>query len=128
MSPKFQLIFAAVALAVAGVLWLAFLRPVPTEEGIGVIAAKTLAEARDYTRINTNTGRSEYHSEAIRTPKGYAFSVDLPDGRGQGTFFLAEKFGEPFQVGQRVKMTYQVRGLPPFWKRAFVLSMDPAGP
>ncbi len=104
------------------------LPPATELEGMGSITSKTLVAARSITRINTNAGRSEYHSESVRVPQGYEFTVDLPEGRGPGVYYLEEQFGEPFKVGQRVKVTYKVRGLPPLWKRAYVLEMDPAEP
>lgn len=122
------MILVAIGLVLIVVLWAAFIRPVATLEGIGMITGKTLQTARDVTNTTTNEGRTEYHSSSVRVPQGYAFTVELPEGKGTGVFYLEEKFGEPFQIGQKVKISYQVRGLPPLWKRTFVLQMDPSEP
>lgn len=128
LPPKAQLILGALAVVFAIVMWAAFIRAVPTRAGVGTITGKTLKAARDVKNTPLNDGRSTLNPSSVRIPQGYAFEVELPDGAGTGVHYLEEKFGEPFQVGQKVKVSYQVKGLPPLWKRTFVLEMDPAGP
>lgn len=125
---KFYLITAVVFGLLFLVLWVVFLRPVNTLTGTGVIASKTFRENATYWQAQPGLSRGMRTPTPIPIAEAYVFDVQLDGGGEPISIALNTQAAQSFNEGDRVRVEYQRRGVPPFWERAYVLSMEPAQP
>ncbi|MGE5278312.1 MAG: hypothetical protein ACM3SU_15045 [Acidobacteriota bacterium] len=124
----FTVMIAVIGAIVAGLAYFVFVRPMPTGSRQAVIARKTFAPAHAITRYDASSAaRRQYWSQQRFTiPDSWVFELQIDGVADAATFSLEKSAGEAFQLGQRVRVKYQERGIPPFWKRVYVLEMKPA--
>jgi hypothetical protein len=120
-----QILIAAVAAPTAFILWFALVRPVPERAGSAAIMGKTLLDAHTITRYPSNVLRQSWTPTTIRINEAYVFDLDLDDV-GKAVFALDTIGSKAFEVGQRVVVRYEVRGLGALWKMIRVKGMEAA--
>lgn len=126
MSTQILLLIALVAVLLAAGFYFALVRPLSTGEAAGIITQKIFADERTITRVNAGPRRELWTQNRIRIPAGYIFTIRLADG-GDVHYLIEKTAGERLQVGEKVSVTYDERGIPPLWTKRFVRSMTPAG-
>lgn len=120
--------FSVLALGLGAVAFLAFLRPVRSVSGSGTLGKKAFVPSHTISRYQASSAatRQSWTQEKFTIPDSYVFDIQI-DGVAEPIRFSLEKSaGERFQVGQRVRVKYQERGIPLFWKRIMVLEMAAA--
>ena len=122
------LMFAVVGAVLAGVSWFIFVRSVPVAHADARIRARTFSPAHTISRYQASSAatRQSWNRETFQIPDSYVFDLQIDGLPLAARFSLEKSAGEPFRVGQRVHVTYQERGIPPFWKRVYVLKMESA--
>ena len=120
-----QIVIAAVAAPAAFILWFALVRPVPERSGIAAIKGKTFLDAHTLTRYPSNVLRQSWTPNRIRINEAFLFDLDV-DGVGKAIFALDTLGSKAFEVGQRVAVRYEVRGLGALWKMIRVKGMEAA--
>lgn len=124
---RFYLIIAVLFGIFALALWLVFLRPVATLAATGTITAKTFRENATYWQAQPGLERGFRTPTPIPIAEAYVFEVSLDESRERVTYALNTQASEAFREGDRVRVRYQRRGVPPFWTRVYVLDMEPIG-
>ena len=119
-----QLAIAAVAAPAALVLWFAFVRQVPEQSVTGTIQAKTFLDAHTVSRYPSNVFRQSFTPNTIRINEAYVFDVSL-EGAGPAQFALDTIGSKAYQVGQKVAVRYEMRGLGPIWKKIRIKGIEP---
>jgi hypothetical protein len=125
---KVYLILAVVFGLVFVALWVVFLRPVSTLTGTGTIASKTFRENATYWQTQPGLDRGMRTPTPVPIAEAYLFEITLDQGGEVVTYALNTQASQSFNEGERVVVQYQRRGVPPFWERAYVLTMEPAQP
>jgi hypothetical protein len=92
----------------------------------GTIVGKTFQAAGEYTRVRSGPRREFWSTEKIALPESYVFEIRLADAT-QVWYNLNSAAAAEFDVGQKVKLRLEERGIPLVWKRVFVREMAPAG-
>lgn len=110
---------------IAGLLWFAFLRPVPVQTALGVIRSKSYKPAGEYWQQPVGNREGFWTPTRIPIAECYVFGI-LVEGRpGEARIARNTVEARAFNVGQRVQIEYVERGLPPIWKRIYVSDMKP---
>jgi hypothetical protein len=117
------LISAVILALTSAAIWFVFLRSVPVSLATGVIAAKHLKPAGTYWQYPGGATRSFYTANPIPIEECYVFEIQVDGFAEPFRTALNKLAGESFQPGQRVRVQYEERGVPPFWRRAYVLDM-----
>jgi hypothetical protein len=97
------------------------LRPAPA-----VITAKTNKEPRVTRQQPTGIRTNFWMPTRIPLAECYLFIIRLEAMPVHAIFSLNTTAAEPFNVGQRVAIEYEERGIPLNWKRVYVQDMKPA--
>lgn len=122
-----QIAIAFIALPAAGLLWFMFVRQVPERTGTALIRSKTFLDAHTVTRYPSNIFRQTWTPHQIRINEAYVFGLEM-DGRGQEALIALDTVSSrDFEEGQSVQVRFEERGLPPFWTRLRVKSMQLVG-
>jgi hypothetical protein len=116
--------FAAVCAAFSLLMWLVFLRPAATKAAQGVITYKVLKPAGQYVQYPTFTGGSFYTPNIIPIAECYVFVIQVDPLAASLGYSLNTVASARFEVGQKVNIQYQERGLPGIWRRIYVTSMS----
>ncbi len=116
-----ELVMAGVFLAVGAVIWLVFLRPVPIRTTEGVIRSKTLKPAGEYVQYPVGNRQGFRSPTTIQLAEHFVLGIQADGQSDEWTFAVNTAAAPAFEIGQRVTMEYQRRGLPPFWQRVYVL-------
>jgi hypothetical protein len=125
--PKFPLVLAAIFGVLAVVLWAGFVRPTTRQSDVGVIRTKIFKPAGQYVRYDVGANRGMRLPRQIPIAESYLFEIEL-EGRAEPVgFALNTTASEAFAVAQRVRVEYEQRGIPPFWRETFVFAMEPLG-
>ncbi len=127
MDPMILKLGGAVALAAfAGFMWLAFLRDVPVHTALGTILSKGEMAGRTYMQQRTGPGGVPTAPNTIAMAPASTFEIKL-DNRSEPVYAsLNTVRGRAFEPGQRVRVSYTIRGIPMFWQRVTVTDMVPA--
>jgi hypothetical protein len=90
-----------------------------------VITSRTFKSGETYTQIPIGTDRGFRSPTNIPIAESYTFELKL-DGVAEPVraSFNSVK-SRQFEVGQRVRVEYTYRGIPPFWRRIVVTDMQP---
>ena len=121
---QIQIAIACIGLPVALVLWFAFVRQVPARTANAVIQSKEFLDAHTVTRYPSGIFRQSWTPNQIRIGAAFVFGMDL-EGAGKAFFALDTLAGKDYEVGQSVPVRYEVRGIPPVWKKIRVLGIGP---
>jgi len=127
MVPFFAAV-ASVAACLVAVSYFAFLRPAVSRMADAAIERKTFSPSHTITRYDASSAarRQYWNQQSFTIPDSWVFDLRIEGVMAPAKFSLEKSAGEAFHVGQRVRVKYQERGIPPFWKRVYVLEMKPA--
>jgi hypothetical protein len=125
-SSTLLFIVAAVFGLAAVAIWFAFLRPVPKEWLTGTITGKAFKLAGTYWQAAVGAQRGFRVANPIPIAECFVFEIAADGMPGPLHYGLNLVASQAFAVGQRVRVEYQTRGLPPLWQRVYVLDMQPA--
>lgn len=124
-------VYVMVCSAIAAVVVaFVFLRRVTQLQSGGVVAAKWLAPASTYSQAHVGLQRGFRTPTPVPMPEHYVFEVRLdgdaavPSGEVV-RYSLNTVAAERFEVGQRVRVVYERRGVPYIWSRIYVKEMTP---
>ena len=119
------LIFCAVLLALVSLLiGCVFLKTSPARTGTGVIRAKTGYGGGTYSQQQVGAQRGFRTASQIPIAPSYTFEVELEGVPDRATCSLNTDAAKEFEVGQKVKVEYIVRGMKPIWSRVFITRME----
>ena len=120
-------IAAAVVLAAfAGAMWFGFIRPAPRETALGTITAKVHKPEGTYQQVPVETNRAFRTPNRIPIAESYLFNVAVDGMKEPVATALNVVMSQQFTEGQRVRVTYERRGLGPLLRRIRVIEMKPA--
>lgn len=118
---------AAAALAIAAcVIWLALIRRGPEETALATILTKGHLSGSTYFQqpIGADRGFKVPTHIAIAEANAFELTVDGVADTVRASFNTVKS--RQFDVGQRVRVQYERRGIPPLWTRITVVEMTPA--
>jgi hypothetical protein len=126
MTTWLLLALAVLAMLFAGVMWYAYVRPVPERSDSGVITSKTFIPARTIEHYQGGARSESFSRQKIMMPDSYLFGIRV-QGRGETVqISIAAPAGAKFEVGQNVRVRYAERGIPLLSRRIQVLEMTRA--
>ena len=117
-------ILAAVLGVFAIAMWVVFLRPATIVMATGAISNKTFKPAGEYFQYPNGARRDNFYGpNKIPIAECYILIIHM-DELGADVGYAANiPEAESYDVGQRVTVRYQVRGIPGIWRRVFVLGL-----
>ena len=116
---------AAVLAAFAGIMWFAFIRQVPEQTAFATIVSKgDIAGGTYVQQRTTNNVPTTPNMIEIAPANSFELKVDGRDDPVVASFNTTKS--KSFNVGQRVRIQFVQRGIPPVWKRITVTEMTPA--
>jgi hypothetical protein len=119
------LFFVAILFAVFAVgIWAIFLRPAPLKMARGTITKKTFKPAGTSWQYPAGLNRGFRTVTPIPIAEAYVFEVRVDGFEGPIFYSLNTVASQAFDVGRRVHIRYQERGIPFIWKRVYVLDMS----
>jgi len=121
-----QFILAAVFGLISVLIWFVFLRPVAKRSAVGVIRNKQFKPAGEYWQQPAGQRGGFWTPTRIPIAECYVFEIQVEGWPDVAHASLNTVAAREFEVGQRVNIEYQERGIPFLWKRAYVLDMTPA--
>lgn len=111
--------FAIVAVGI----WFVFLRPVPQQKATGTVTHKIFKPAGEHWQYPVGLERGFLLPTKIPIAESYIFGIQI-DGSGEVVgYALNTVASKEFEVGKRVQIEYQERGIPLLWRRLYVLDM-----
>jgi hypothetical protein len=126
MSPKLQLILAATFGLISVLIWFVFLRPVPKRSTVGVIRNKQFKPAGEYSQQPAGDRSGFRLPTRIPIAECYVFEIQVEGWPAAAHTSLNTVAAREFEVGQKVNIEYQERGIPFLWKRVYVINMGAA--
>lgn len=124
VAPK--LAGAAILAAFTVVTWIGFVRTGPEYSGLATILTKGYMAGRSYTQIPIGDNRGFRTPNQIAIADANTFELKLDDRPETVRASFNTVKSRQFEVGQRVRIQYLKRGLPPLWLRITVTEMTPA--
>ena len=129
LSPYIAIPIAVLALAAAAAIWYVLVRPVAERTSVGVIADIGFQEEARVEKSVPQTGRTVEtgpRRTAYTLPDRHVYTLRL-EGHEAPVQHAVQSIGEPeFEVGQRVRVTYQERYIPLVGARVYVREISPA--
>ncbi len=122
------LAIAVVAALVAGLLLYTFARPAQARAGRGVITGKTFEPAREESRVAAGARRESVTTRLRRIPDGYRFEIRLDGVTAPVAYWMEATAAAHFQVGQKVEVAYEERGVPRVWHKLLVRKLTAEEP
>lgn len=123
---SWRFIGIAALLALSGLLWFAFIRHTPEESAPATIMSKTFRAASTYTQEPVGANRGFRTPTTIPIPESYVFELKLDGYADPLRASINIVKSRQFEVGQRVRVQFRRRGIPPFWQRMTVVDVTPA--
>ena len=120
---KAQLALAGAFLGVALVIWWVFLRPVPVAIGQGMVRSKTFRPAGAYVQYPVGDRQGFWAPTTIPTAEHVVLGIAVGGQPEELRYPVSPSAAAGFDIGQYVAVEYQERGLPPFWRRSYVLDV-----
>lgn len=117
---------AAVLAAFAGVMWFGFVRPAPRQTALGTVTAKVHKPEGSFQQMPVGIDRGFRTPNRIPIAESYLFNIAVDGTRDTVATALNVVMGRQFEPGQRVRITYERRGLGPFLRRIRVIDMTSA--
>jgi hypothetical protein len=112
---------AVAFLGTAAVIWLVLLRPVPVRTATGVIRAKTFRSAGEYVQYQPGVREGFRTPTTIKLAEHYLLQIEVPGDSNDFRYAVNTAAAPGFNVGDTVTFDYQTRGVPPLWRRTYVL-------
>ncbi|MDZ4779721.1 MAG: hypothetical protein SGJ19_05670 [Planctomycetia bacterium] len=103
-------------LAFAGAVWWIFIRPVPRLTVVGTIVAKDYKGPETYRRYQVGGGRDFRPPTEMKIADGYVFTIRAEGLSQDVRYTLNTVAAQRFDIGQRVEVTFEVRGIPGIWR------------
>lgn len=123
--PKYLLLgFAAILGAFALLMWFAFLRPVERKTAQGVITRKIFKPAGEYVQYPVGMRSAFFAPSRIPIAECYVFTLQVDALAADVGVALNTLAAEEYNIGQKVNIEYQERGLPGIWRRVYVIRMS----
>jgi hypothetical protein len=123
-NPKALFFVAFLFAVVFGVIWSVFLRPMTIQETTGVITDKYFEpEMERFITSNPNGQDFKGRSTTMKVAEGYVFKIKLDASENIVSYALNTVGSGYFEVGNKVKIKYQKKGIPFLWERIYVLEM-----
>ena len=119
-----NLIVAVFFAATAPLIWFVFLRPMPVLLTSGTITSKTYRPPGTHWQFPAGSNRGFQSGNPIPIADCYGFEISVEGIKNPFRVALNTVTSEQFQVGQKVRLSYQERGIPFVWNRVYVLEMD----
>ena len=116
---------AICCLSVSLATWFVFLRPVPRQTISGAITRKTFKPSSTYWQYPTGNRAGFWTPAQIPIAEGYVFVIEVKGQPADAFYFLNTTAAKAFEVGQRVEIDFEERGIPPIWHRVYVMDMRP---
>jgi hypothetical protein len=120
-----QLIFAAIMLVVAALIWFVFLRPVAILHGTGTVKDKAYKPSTTYWQYQAGIRLGFRTPTPISIAEGYSLTLQLDPAGSIARVGVNLVESAQYEIGTRVKVEYCVRGVAPFWSRIYVLRIGP---
>lgn len=120
-----QLIASAIFLAIAGVIWLVFLRPVPVRTTNGIVRSKQFKPEGQYVQYPVGDRPGFRGPTTVHLAEHFVLDIEVDGESSPFRYAVNTAAAAAFDIGQRVNVEYQTRGLPPFWRRVYVLNAQP---
>ena len=119
---------AIVALVFAGLMFYLFVRPAASRVGMGTIIAKSFEDARTMQRPNVSARRQDWSVSERNLPEGFLITIRLDDPAAEVHYRMEKVAAGRFEVGERVSVRFEERGVPPLWSKRYVREITPAEP
>jgi len=123
-SVKFLLIVAGVFALGAVLIGCAFLKTSPPQTGEGVIRSKTGYGGGTYSQQQVGAQRGFRGSTSVPIAPSYTFEVAVEGLPELARCSLNTVAAGKFEVGQKVRVDYIVRGRKPLWSRVYITNME----
>jgi hypothetical protein len=121
--PRFQLIVAAAFLMLALGIWFVFLRPATLQTATGVIRSKTFEPAGEYVQYQPGSRQGFYAPTTILTSEHFVIGIQVPGRSSELRYAANPTEASGLEIGQEVRIEYQERGVPPIWRRVYVVTL-----
>jgi hypothetical protein len=110
---------------VAAIMWFGFIRRGPEQTALATILTKGHLAGSTYVQqpIGANRGFNTPNTIQIAEANAFDLKVDGVDQAVRASFNTVKS--RQFDVGQRVRVQFVRRGLPPLWSRLTVVEMMP---
>lgn len=123
MMPKFQFVMASAFLVLALGIWVVFLRPAPLRTATGTIQSKTFQPAGAYVQYQPGTRQGFYTPTTIPTSEHFVIGIRVPGQPTELRYAANPTEASGLEIGQQVRVDYQERGVPPLWRRVYVITL-----
>ena len=123
ITPKLLLALGLVCALAALATWFVFLRPVPRLTVFGVITQRIFKPASTYWQYPTGIRDGFWTPAQIPIAECYVFAIKVEGQPSDAFFSLNTTAAKSFDVGQKVEIDYEERGVPLIWKRVYVMDM-----
>ena len=80
--------------------------------------------AHTVTRYPSGIFRQSWTPNTIRVGEAFVFGLEM-EGAGEAFFALDTLAGKAYEVGQKVAVRFEMRGIPPIWKKIRVKGIEP---
>lgn len=117
-------VLAAIFALFALLMWFAFLRPVPTTTAAGRIVEMQYKPEGTYQQHQSGLSRGFRMPNSIPMAEAYILGIELDSGERVAASVNVVESRE-YSIGQRVRIGYVVRGVPPIWERFTVVALEP---
>lgn len=125
MIAKVWLFIAVVFAITSGLIWFAFLRSVPVQITTGLIKSKTHKPANTYWQQPAGINRGFRTPTPISIAESYVLELYSEELGVSGYFAISPSDAGKYQIGQKLGMEYQRRGLPLIGYKITVLAVRP---
>lgn len=121
---KLFLICAGVFAFAAVFIGCVFLRTSPSQTGTGIIRIKTGYGGGTYSQQQVGAQRGFRTATSIPIAPSYTFEIEVEGLPDRARYSLDAVAAENFDVGQKVRVEYIVRGIKPIWSRVYATKME----
>jgi hypothetical protein len=101
-------------------IWLVFLRPVPLQKAIGTVTNKLFKPAGEHWQYPVGLNRGFLLPNKIPIAESYIFGIQIDKSGEVVGYALNTVASKEFEVGIRVQIEFQERGIPVLWRRIYV--------
>jgi len=120
------LLLCAGIFALAGIcVGCVFMRTSQPKSGNGIIRNKIGMGGGTYQQQQVGTDRGFRTPNQIAIAPSYTFEVEVEGLAEKARCSLNTVAAQKFEIGQKVRVEYIVRGVKPIWSRTYVTSMEP---
>ncbi len=120
---KSTTLFLGLLFMMIGFASLVFLRPEETKTADAIITGKVFQKSTTYQQSQAGPNRGLQTPTSIPIAESYLFFLKLVTPEETARIALNTLASREFEVGQKVRIQYQTRGIPFVWRRIYVTSM-----